>query len=144
MRAVPGYKTFPLLPKIPRHLNTGIGRVIVAQSRLHWHVGELVYDLLRVDYSMGRLSVKQNKTSELFGFARDLFDLWDIEPVVSLTAVKKTIIACEDERNALAHGGWIEFKPGEVRLVRTKGQRDGEWHDLKRLLLPSSTHLPKG
>lgn len=93
MRKIPPHFEAEPQNKVSPKRATGIGNIMVADARLHLYLKELVCDLLRIDYQMGRLAIRQVKNSEVFNFALALMDMWDIKSA-GVTALLKKIKKC--------------------------------------------------
>ena len=121
------------LKTIPKHLLQGIGRVIVAHARLEWYMAELVSDIARIDYPIGRQIFRGDNPEALLTIILRLYDMWNI-PRSDLGNLRKQVKKCYEKRNALAHGIWIRTKSFQLVAVREERMTDAGMLD--RRILP--------
>jgi hypothetical protein len=111
------------LKTIPSRKLRGIGRVIVAHSRLEALTTELIYDLLRVDYKLGRQILRSDNPPELYATACRLMKVWNL-PAPN-AKLRRDIKKAYDKRNETGHGSWIKVKAGDIRIRLMRGATYG-------------------
>jgi hypothetical protein len=84
---------------------------------------ELMFDLLRISYKLGRQLPRSGSTETTFVTIKRLLKLWDIVPTENVERLKKDIRKAYDKRNEVAHGAWVRVRGKDVRLIRMKGER---------------------
>jgi hypothetical protein len=114
----------------------GIGRVIVAHSRLEDLMTELVYDLLRIDYKLGRQIVRGDNPPDLYATACRLMKVWNL-PAPS-RQLRKDIKKAYDKRNETGHGAWIKVKSGDIRIRLMREERLTVVGMLDRRIMPEA------
>jgi hypothetical protein len=123
------------LKKVKPKLLQGIGLVIVAHSRLELLLTELIYDLLRIDYPLGRQVIRGDNPVETFKTIQRLLDVWDIK-IGGLGGLRRDIEVAYAKRNQLAHGVWVRIKGNDVRLRLVREKRPTAVGVLDRRILP--------
>lgn len=71
--------SFPVVIDLPPPYYEGIGKVVSAHAFLESRVQEFLFDLMAVDYPVGRVVFEYGHPARLFGTIRKLLDLWGIE-----------------------------------------------------------------
>lgn len=129
--------------RLPSDLSQGIGNVIVAHALLEWKVVTLVCDLLKIDYSDGRVVFAYLGASRGFLMARELLEMKEVTVTVDLSKLQTDIDLAGAKRNELAHGLWMD-EDGEPRLRLIKGEYQSPDGPVKRTTLPQGGRVPAG
>jgi hypothetical protein len=124
------------LKTIPSHKLRGIGRVIVAHSRLETLTTELIYDLLRIDYKLGRQVVRGDNPPDLYATACRLMKVWNL-PAPN-PKLRRDIKKAYDKRNETGHGSWIKVKAGDIRIRLMREERLTVVGMLDRRIMPEA------
>jgi hypothetical protein len=141
MKVPPGVFYREPLKTIPDNLLRGVGRVIVAHARLELYLTELLYDLQRTDYPIGRQVTRGDNTAEIIQAIERLVDLWNITPTEGLKHLRKDIEKARGKRNDVAHGVWMRVKPGDVRLRFMREKRMTTVGEIDRRILPQAAKV---
>jgi hypothetical protein len=124
------------LKTIPSHKLRGIGRVIVAHSRLEALTTELIYDLLRIDYKLGRQIVRGDNPPDLYAMACRIIKVWNLPP--PSPKLRSDIKKAYDKRNETGHGSWIKVKGGDIRIRLMREERLTVIGMLDRRIMPEA------
>jgi hypothetical protein len=126
------------LRTIPSHKLRGIGRVIVAHSRLEDLMSELVYDLLRMDYKLGRQIFRGDNPPDLYAIACRLMKVWDLQP--PSPQLRNDVKKAYAKRNEIGHGAWIKVKSGDIRIRLMREERPTVVGMLDRRIMPQAAN----
>jgi hypothetical protein len=145
---------FPLVIDLPPPYYEGIGKVASAHAILENRVQELLFDLMAVDYPIGRVAFEYRHPAVLFGLVRRLLDLRGIQIKQTLLDVEhdakeQNLQEVEDEirshsreRDKLAHGVWLVMPNAQLALRVTEGQFTTEAGIHDRAFLPEPHLVP--
>jgi hypothetical protein len=134
---------FPILVELPLSIFKGIGKVTAAHAMLEHLVSEIVFDLLKIEYAVGRSAFAYRAASTQFTLVRSLLDVRGIKPSINVVELEDQIRELCAARDQLAHGIWSELD-GRVGLVRTEGTYETAEGRRSRAVLPQGMNLPEG
>lgn len=134
----------PVIHALPPHVYEGIGKIIIAHGILEKEVAELVFELARLDFSIGRVAFRYQAASERFKLAKRLMVLHGIEPPLPLVIneLLDQITDCCNARDQFAHGVWLRLPDGKIALRVTKGEFETEEGFIDRAALPQGLFVP--
>jgi hypothetical protein len=128
---------FPILTELPLSVYKGIGKVIATHAALEHVISEIVFDLLKIEYAVGRTAFAYRAASTQFTLVRSLLDVRGIKPKIDIIALEDQIRELCSARDQLAHGIWSELD-GRVGLVRTYDTPEGR---RARAILPQGMNM---
>jgi hypothetical protein len=110
--------------RLPGPLAREIGLVMAAHANLEHRLSILVYMLLGVPSSFGRLAVREPRAVDRFGIALELIDLHELTvDEAEIKNMREAIETVSSQRDQIAHGIWIrEHESGPLHLRLTRGQ----------------------
>lgn len=103
-------------------------------------ISEIVFDLLKIEYAVGRTAFAYRAASTQFTLVRSLLDVRGIKPKIDIIALEDQIRELCSARDQLAHGIWSELD-GRVGLVRTDGTYDTPEGRRARAILPQGMNM---
>jgi hypothetical protein len=89
---------------LPASLFREIGRAISAHSVLELSLNNIVYDLAGVDSTIGRLAIREPRTSDRIDLIIRMMALRKIATNVDMKALRKAVEKSTERRDWLAHG----------------------------------------
>jgi hypothetical protein len=105
------------------------------------YLTELLYDLQRTDYPIGRQVTRGDNTGETIQAITRLVDLWNITPTENLKRLRKDIEIARGKRNEVAHGVWMRLKLGDVRLRLVRERRMTSVGEIDRRIMPQAAKV---
>jgi hypothetical protein len=129
----------PIVTDLPVNLLREIGRVMVCQAHLEWRLSIILYDLLDLDRTAGRLAVREPRAPEYLDLIQDLMELRKVSaPNTDFATLREALVATTNQRDQLAHGIWGRPRGSQrVYLRLTKGHWQPEVKGkVKRKILP--------
>jgi len=116
-------RELPLRVNLPSFLLREIGRIVSRHAILEWKLSRTVYTLLGIDPVCGRVTVREPRTTDRLDMIADLIKIKNISISADLPAIHKQLDACLSQRDALAHGLWINDPdyPDRLFLRQTAG-----------------------
>jgi hypothetical protein len=133
---------FPIVVNLPSKVYAGIGKVIAAHAILEVTVSELLYDLMTIDYPLGRVGFKYMAASTMFSIIRRLLDLHGITPKLNVADLSEHIGGCCTMRDQLAHGVWVQMKIGDLGLRLSEGKYDTPFGTHDSAFIPQVARIP--
>jgi hypothetical protein len=120
----PRSRNLPVTLDLPSPMLREIGRIVVRHAALELQLNLMIYQLLEIDTAMGRITVRDPRTSDRIDMIIDLLEMKKIKVKVNLSAVRKSLEACAKGRDLLAHGIWVEdnMRPGKLLLRSLSGK----------------------
>jgi hypothetical protein len=112
----------PIIVDLPASIYRNIGKIISAHAFLETQLFELLFELSRIDYSIGRVIFKYQSASDLFKLVRRLLILHGVSTAISFRPILKRIEQCCKTRDSFAHGVWVLNKNGSIALRLAKGE----------------------
>ena len=123
-------KSTPAIPRelqlkvnLPSFLLREIGRIVSRHAILEWKLSRTVYTLLGIDPVCGRVTVREPRTTDRLDMIADLIKIKNISISADLPGIRNALDACISQRDALAHGLWIDDPnyPNRLFLRQTAG-----------------------
>lgn len=134
---------FPIITDLPSPVYEGIGKVVSAHAFLETQVTELLFELSKIDYPIGRVTLKYQAASERFKTIRKLLVLHGFSPPeLKLNELSKQIEACCRARDELSHGVWVRVSDAKLALRLTKGDYETEDGTADRTFIPQAVGVP--
>jgi hypothetical protein len=137
--ASPRSRNLPITIDLPSPLLREIGRIVVRHAALELQLNLMIYQLLEIDAAMGRITVRDPRTSDRLDMIADLLEMKKIKVKANLSAIGKSLERCAKGRDLLAHGIWVDdnMHHGKLLLRSLSGKwtPDGATH-LKRRIEP--------
>jgi hypothetical protein len=131
----------PVVTDLPVSLLREIGRVMVCQAHLEWRLSLILYDLLDLDRTAGRLAVREPRAPEYLDLIQDLMELRQISAAkTDFSALREALVATTNQRDQLAHGIWARPKGSRkvfLRLVKGNWQPEPQ-SKVKRKIRPEA------
>src|SRR5271154_477816 len=101
----------PIVTRLPAKLLKEIGRVMVCQAQLEWRLSIILYDLLDLDRTAGRLAVREPRAPKYVDLIIDLMEHRRITaPKTDFKVLREALVAVTNQRDQLAHGIWMKPK----------------------------------
>ena len=98
----------PIVAKLPDEIAAGIGHVFVRWAYLEWTLKLMIYNLVGVDETVGRVVIGTGRSEDQVNKIEDLMTILGILPEPPLTSLKNALVKLEKSRDALAHGLWVK------------------------------------
>ncbi|QWG10838.1 hypothetical protein KMZ29_13660 [Bradyrhizobium sediminis] len=134
---------FPIITDLPPSVYEGIGKVVSAHAFLETQVTELLFELSKIDYPIGRVTLKYQAASERFKTVKKLLVLHGFSPPeLNLNELFKQIETCCRVRDELSHGVWVQTPQGKLALRLTKGDYETEDGIADRSFIPQANEIP--
>lgn len=134
---------FPIVTELPSSVYEGIGKVVSAHAFLETQVTELLFELSKIDYPIGRVTLKYQAASERFKTVKKLLVLHGFSPPdLNLKELFKQIEICCKVRDELSHGVWVKTPQDRLALRLTKGDYETEDGLADRSFIPQAVALP--
>jgi hypothetical protein len=112
---------------LPASLLREIGRVITAHSVVELYLNNIVYDLIGLDPTIGRLAVREPRAADRVDLIAKLMTLKGFTTTIDMKELRKTIDKCTTERDQLAHGVWgPNPRTGVLHLRLVRGTQEIE------------------
>ncbi len=133
----------PIVVDLPPNIEREIGRVITRYANLEHRLNILLYLLLDVPSSFGRLAVREPRATDRFDLAHELLELHEIViGDIDLDVVRQAIEQAMNQRDQLAHSVWVrDPENGQLHLRLTRGAWqpvEGQRGKTKRAILPET------
>jgi hypothetical protein len=122
--ASPRSRNLPITIDLPSPLLREIGRIVVRHAALELQLNLMIYQLLEIDAAMGRITVRDPRTSDRLDMIADLLEMKKIKVRADLPAIRTSLQECASGRDLLAHGIWVDdnARPGKVMLRTLSGR----------------------
>jgi hypothetical protein len=125
---------------LPASLTREIGRIIVAYANLEHRLSVIIYALLGVPSAIGRLAVREPRSTDRFDLIVQLLDLREVSvDETEISDLKAAISEVAAQRDRIAHGIWIRSRNGTLHLRLTRGAWqpvEGQRGKTSRAILP--------
>jgi hypothetical protein len=100
----------PTTDNLPAALTREIGRVVVSYARLEWLLRQLLYAVLGVTQTEGRIAVGEPRATDRFDRICEILAFKAMATDDDLKAIRDAIEACQTQRNQLAHATHPELR----------------------------------
>jgi hypothetical protein len=146
--------SLPVVLDLPSPYYEGIGKVASAHAFLESRMQEFLFDLMAIDYPIGRVVFEYGDPARVFGSIRKLLDLWGIEikqklldaetqtKLQNLEQFETEIRSHSRQRNNLVHCVWMTMPDGQLALRVTEGQYQTDQGIHDRAFLPQPNFIP--
>jgi hypothetical protein len=144
--ALKAIKAIPneLVLDLPASKYRGIGKIISAHAFLENQVFEVLCDLAKIDYSVGRVTLRYQAATERFKIIKRLMVLHSINTKTNLSALFTEIEKCCGIRDIFAHGVWVWTKHGDLGMRITKGEFEIDDGIVDRSFMPQVSTYSDG
>ncbi len=113
---------YPIRYRLPVPYSTEIGRIITRWAFLEYRLKETTYMLIDVDPKVGRIAIREPRTTDYIDMIRDLMALKSLTTTVDLKKLRKTLEEIQIFRDKLAHGIWAKHDSTKLPVLQvTKG-----------------------
>ncbi len=109
---------YPIRYRLPVPYSTEIGRIIPRWSFLEYRLKETAYMLLDVDHKIGRIAIREPRTTDYVDMIRDLMSLKSLTTTVDLKKLRKTVEEIQSFRDKLAHGIWARHDTTNLPVLQ--------------------------
>jgi hypothetical protein len=128
---------------LPPMLAREIGLVVVAYANLEHRLNVIIYGLLDVPSAIGRLAVREPRSTDRFELVVQLLELREIRvDETEISDLRVAISEVASQRDRLAHGIWMRSAKGALHLRLTRGAWqpvEGQRGKTSRAILPEGS-----
>jgi hypothetical protein len=118
---------YPTWEHLPEEYNAAIGRIVSRQAILEDNLHKLIWALLEVEPSYGRLAVPCPRAADAVTRIADLMQLRGLHTKINMKSLQSSCRQLEEFRDKLAHGVWAKHPESDNPILQiTAGKnRDG-------------------
>ncbi len=109
---------YPIRYRLPVSYSTEIGRIITRWAFLEYRLKETTYMLLDVDPKIGRIAIREPRTTGYIDMIQDLMALESLTTTVDLKKLRKTLEEIQIFRDKLAHGIWAKHDTTKLPVLQ--------------------------